>query len=561
MNNSKLFLIIFCVLFLFPGNGETHWDGTHQTMADLVSVTFTNDGKQQYSDFLQQNAPDKGRPYLDLLKQGVRDADLRVNGIYAVDKKCRDITKSSCPESEKVANDIPEWIVGDHCFHSKTLKGYHSLPGPINRVYIDWGGWTEDAKIRETLIAVLPGKTFEEKKNALINIMKEANAAKLAEFFYSRALAEWRNNHPGDAFYNLGIALHVVQDLTVPHHSKLIINGGNYEQYVQEIYLKSVKGASKIPGLYLRKSPMDWIKTIAEKSYEWSTDPKVSAGDSFSLGVSATAGFVMNFFNAAAIPVKKDSEFYPVDERTITLSGHTNAVNSVDFSPDGKTIVTGGADKSINIWEVGSGKLERKLIGHTDPVHSIRISPNGNTIASGSGGAFDYTARLWDKNSGRLLHTFNLGGIVFSLVFSPDGKFLASAAWDIISIHEVASGKRIIQFPWSSKHTAVNSIVFSSDGKMLFSAHDEGFIKMWDVDKRILIATLPGHSSKVSSLAVGINNLLVSGSADKKIIIWDTNIKKPLHTLIGHTGYITSVDINQSIRMLASGDTRGVIIF
>ena len=81
-----------------------------------------------------------------------------------------------------------------------------------------------------------------------------------------------------------------------------------------------------------------------------------------------------------------------------TLMGHTSWVNSVAFSPDGRTIASGSWDDTIYLWDAG----ERHPQTHHSPgifleVHSVAFSPDGRTIASGS---FDATIRLWDAGSG-----------------------------------------------------------------------------------------------------------------------------------------------------------------
>jgi WD40 repeat protein len=143
------------------------------------------------------------------------------------------------------------------------------------------------------------------------------------------------------------------------------------------------------------------------------------------------------------------------------IRGHTDAAESVAFSPDGKTLASADFDGTIQVWDVATHRqLGDALSGHTGPVWSVAFSPDGKTLASANN---DGTIRLWDVVSRQPLgdplrgHT----GLVWSVAFSPDGKTLASASsdrtirlWDVSLESWIAracriAGRNLSQDEWN----------------------------------------------------------------------------------------------------------------
>jgi len=212
-------------------------------------------------------------------------------------------------------------------------------------------------------------------------------------------------------------------------------------------------------------------------------------------------------YDALGVPLERNN-----------LKGHQHWVNSVAFSPDGKTIVSGSRDKTIRLWDTTGKPIGQPLKGHQAGVYSVAFSPDGKTIVSGSR---DKTIRLWDT-TGKPIGQPMKGhqAEVNSVAFSPDGKTIVSSSWDKTIRLWDTTGKPIGQ-PLKGHQDGVNSVAFSPDGKTIISGSSDKTIRLWNTTGKPIGQPLIGHEHHVNKVVFSPDGkTIISGSGDNTIRLW-----------------------------------------
>ena len=247
-----------------------------------------------------------------------------------------------------------------------------------------------------------------------------------------------------------------------------------------------------------------------------------------------------------------------------TLKGHTAVVNSLAFSPDGKKLVSGSSDRTINLWELTNQRRLYIFFGAQDGISAVSFSPDSKQITASS---FDRSITSWKVDNKQLLHSFlylnsatSHSNLVTSIAYSPNGKILASSSADrTIRLWSTSSSK--IQKTLSGHTDTVFTIAYSPNGQILASGSADRTIRLWQINRLKSSQILTGHTDWVNTIAISPNGcILVSGSTDRNIKIWDLNTGESIATYRHHQAGIRSLAIGADNRTIASLDFNGLLL-
>jgi WD40 repeat protein/class 3 adenylate cyclase len=228
------------------------------------------------------------------------------------------------------------------------------------------------------------------------------------------------------------------------------------------------------------------------------------------------------------------------------LEGHTGAITSLAWAPDGQTLASGAADRSIRLWNPAAGVFIRELVGHTDVVSGLAWAPDGQTLASGAEGSAGPSIRLWQPATGTFLRAREGHvGAVTSLAFAADGSVVASGSMDeTVRLWHVADGTLIRTL---GRHSGtIWAVAFAPNGQTL-AATAASAIWLWRVADGTRTRILEGHRYRVTSLAWAPDGqVLASGSWDGTVRLWPAT---PLPRPAGKGRGTTPVSADEPLRI------------
>lgn len=226
------------------------------------------------------------------------------------------------------------------------------------------------------------------------------------------------------------------------------------------------------------------------------------------------------------------------------LTGHEDTVLAMAYSPDGRVLASQSADETIWLWDLTTGerfyyfRIEGTAVGDTSLRSSaerlVRSDPRRNEQSAST------------------------------LAFSPDGSLLASASplWWVdryetgIHIWDLRTRKHVRALRGHAG--MVKSLRFSADGKWLASASNDGTARIWNPSTGAKVQLLEGHKGPVEDLAFSPDGkLLATASRDNTVILWVTGEWKPIRTLSGHMRRDDGVSFASGGRLLTSSSETG----
>jgi WD40 repeat protein len=220
------------------------------------------------------------------------------------------------------------------------------------------------------------------------------------------------------------------------------------------------------------------------------------------------------------------------------LEGHSDTVNSAAFSPDGQRVVTASGDRTAWVWNASTGHVIAKLEGHSEAVRSAAFSPDGQRVVTASA---DRTARVWNADTGReVAKLAGHSGGVTSAAFSPDGRCVATASRDRTArVWNAGTGREVAKLAGHSD--AVYAAAFSPDGQRVVTASGDRTARLWSAATGKVSAKLEGHSDVVYGAAFSPDGQrVVTASGDRTARLWNAANGQVIEELEGHSGPVIS---------------------
>jgi WD40 repeat protein/tetratricopeptide (TPR) repeat protein/tRNA A-37 threonylcarbamoyl transferase component Bud32 len=202
----------------------------------------------------------------------------------------------------------------------------------------------------------------------------------------------------------------------------------------------------------------------------------------------------------------------------MNLTEEHGSIYAVAFSPDSRVVVSASETGQANLWSTDTGHPIGEPMKHEGPVVAVTFSPDGKMVLTGSG---DKTARLWDAVTGRPIgRAMEHQGEVVAVAFSHDGRTLLTGSWDRHArVWETAS--QTLLGPPLPHEGKVLAVAFSPDTRTVLTGSEDGTARLWDAHTGKPIGPALRHKDEVRTVAFSPDGrTVITGGDDNTAQLW-----------------------------------------
>ncbi|MEN8136001.1 MAG: hypothetical protein ABFS18_10790 [Thermodesulfobacteriota bacterium] len=251
------------------------------------------------------------------------------------------------------------------------------------------------------------------------------------------------------------------------------------------------------------------------------------------------------------------------DGKELHAFGENLEVADVAFSPNGLRVICAARNDRkkdvIQIWDYTKEKLREEIEGHSQRINTVAYSPNGKMIASGSG---DNTVKTWYASNGRDIHSYKAGkNDVLAVSWSPDSDYIASGlSWDSNILVWNTSRDKLVK-TLDGHGDWVTAVLYSPSGRNIISGSKDGSIRIWDSGSGKETSMFrEAWWGEIRELAIsGDGSYLAGATENNSVVIWYVASGKLLNVLAGHSGRVNGVAFSTDGRLIVSGGVDGTV--
>ncbi len=239
------------------------------------------------------------------------------------------------------------------------------------------------------------------------------------------------------------------------------------------------------------------------------------------------------------------------------LFGHEGAVTDVDFTPDGKLLVSCSRDGTVKLWDIAKKRLVRDLSGHGENTGAVRVSNDGKLVAAGSG-AWSGTQRgkvvVWRRDTGKIVHTLSgQTAAITQLRFTSDGKRLVAGSDHLTQ----RKGELIIwdvereQILNNIRTGGINGLAISLDDRVIATCGASGQIHLWDFDSAEHLRMMGQPGGVYYSVAFSDDGKLLAAGGDSSVAIFEVDSGSVVWRKFDHLGAVKDVSFASQNRLIS----------